>query len=137
MSDTWTGSTRFTALDEKPPDGYTWSGWRQDPTMRGQIRGNKVPMHQNVKKSKSGLSKNHSLTMPEDCVVFLIDPNDEEFKDIMKNARGKWEVPMPAAIPCKIQREKYRETCRVEKNCKTKYACIYEEAHGRISAQVS
>ena len=27
---------------------------------------------------------------------------------------------------CKIQREKYRVTCRVEKDCKTKYACIVE-----------
>ena len=33
---------------------------------------------------------------------------------------------MPAAMPCKTQREKYRETCRVEKKCKTKYACIVE-----------
>ena len=27
-SDTWTGFTRFTVLDEKPPEGYTWSGER-------------------------------------------------------------------------------------------------------------
>ena len=26
LSDTWTGFTMFTFLDEKPPDGYTWSG---------------------------------------------------------------------------------------------------------------
>ena len=58
--------------------------------------------------------------------IHFIDPDDGEFKDIMKNARRKVEVPMPAAMPCKIQREKYRETCRVEKNCKTKYACIVE-----------
>ena len=25
LSDTWTGFTSFTILDEKPPDGYTWS----------------------------------------------------------------------------------------------------------------
>ena len=57
--------------------------------------------------------------------VYFIDPHGE-FKDIMKNARGKLEVPMPAAMPCKIQREKYRETCRVEKDCKTKDARIVE-----------
>ena len=28
LSDLWTGFTRLTTLDEKPPDGYTWSGWR-------------------------------------------------------------------------------------------------------------
>ena len=33
---------------------------------------------------------------------------------------------MPAAVPCKLQRDKYRETVRVEKNPKTKYACTVE-----------
>ena len=28
LSDTWTSFTRFPILDEKPPDGYTWSGGR-------------------------------------------------------------------------------------------------------------
>ena len=27
-SDSWTGFTRFTILEEKPPSGYTWSGRR-------------------------------------------------------------------------------------------------------------
>ena len=58
--------------------------------------------------------------------IYFIDPDDEALKDIMKNARRKFEVPMPAAKPCKTQREKYRETCRVEKNRRTKYACIVE-----------
>ena len=57
--------------------------------------------------------------------IDFIDPDDGEFKDIMKNARGKLEVPMPAAMPCKLQREKYRDTCRIDE-CKTKYACIVE-----------
>ena len=26
LSDSWTGFTQFTLLDEKPPDGYMWSG---------------------------------------------------------------------------------------------------------------
>ena len=26
VSDAWTGFTRFTLLNERPPDGYTWSG---------------------------------------------------------------------------------------------------------------
>ena len=28
LSDSWTGFTQLTLLDEKPPDGYMWSGWR-------------------------------------------------------------------------------------------------------------
>ena len=30
------------------------------------------------------------------------EPNDEEFKLTMKAARRKLEVPVPAAMPCKI-----------------------------------
>ena len=33
--------------------------------------------------------------------IYFIDPKDEEFKDIMPNARRKFEIPMPAAMPCK------------------------------------
>ena len=28
FSDYWTGFIQFTPLEEKPPDGYLWSGWR-------------------------------------------------------------------------------------------------------------
>ena len=28
LSDLWTGFTQFTLLEEKPPDGYMWSGLR-------------------------------------------------------------------------------------------------------------
>ena len=27
LSDSWTGFTRFILLNERPLDGYTWSGW--------------------------------------------------------------------------------------------------------------
>ena len=33
---------------------------------------------------------------------------------------------MPTAMPCKLQRDKYRETCRTVEEHKTKYACIVE-----------
>ena len=28
LSDSWTGFTQFTLLEETPPEGYMWSGWR-------------------------------------------------------------------------------------------------------------
>ena len=28
LSDSWTGFTQFIPLEEKPPNGYMWSGWR-------------------------------------------------------------------------------------------------------------
>ena len=33
--------------------------------------------------------------------IFFIEPDDEEFKHTMKNARKKLEIPMPAAMLCK------------------------------------
>ena len=58
--------------------------------------------------------------------IYFIDPDDEEFKDILKNACSKLEIPMPAAIPCKLQRDMYRESCRTVEEHKTKYACLVE-----------
>ena len=36
------------------------------------------------------------------------------------------EVPMPAAMPCKITERTYKETCRIPDTPETKYACIVE-----------
>ena len=58
--------------------------------------------------------------------IYFIDLDDEESKDIMKNARRKSDIPMPAAMPCKLQRDEYRETCRTVEEHKTSYACIVE-----------
>ena len=32
LSDEWTGFTRFMSLNERPLDGYTWSGGRLEET---------------------------------------------------------------------------------------------------------
>ena len=59
--------------------------------------------------------------------ICFIEPDDDvEFKRKMKNARRKCEIPMPAAMPCKLQRRPYRETCCAVEEQKTKYACIVE-----------
>ena len=59
--------------------------------------------------------------------IFFIDSEDEENKDIMKNARRKLEIPMPAAMPCKTSLCRgSRETCRTIGGHKPKYACIVE-----------
>ena len=44
--------------------------------------------------------------------IFFIEPNDEEFRPTMKAARRKLEVPMPAAMPCKIPIKSSGETHR-------------------------
>ena len=58
--------------------------------------------------------------------IFFIELDDDEFKRIMKNARRKLEIPMSAAMPCRLQLYHYRETCGTVGQHKTKYACIVE-----------
>ena len=72
--------------------------------------------------------------------VFFIERDDGGFKRFMKNARGKFEITMPAAMPCRIQLNQHRETCGNVGQHKTKYACIVEaneseDTHGRVSEQ--
>ena len=59
--------------------------------------------------------------------IHFIDPEDEEFEEIMENARRKLEIQMPAAVPCKTSLcQSSRETCSAIGGHKTKYACIVE-----------
>ena len=131
LSDTWTSSP---VLDEKPLDGFSWSRRR---LARKQTTSRPDTLWPDISKDMSDASKRRekqkwAIEKPKlDNArklrgVYFIEPADEEFKETMKNARRKLEVPMPAAMPCKIRREEYRETCSVSDNCKTNYACIIE-----------
>ena len=56
-------------------------------------------MHQNVKRNTSGLSKKPKLDNARILRgIYFVDPEDEEFKDIMTNARRRLEIPMPDAL---------------------------------------
>ena len=92
----------------------------------GQRFGNICPMHRNAKRSKSGRSREPKLDNARRLRgVYFIDLDDEEFEDIVKNARRKLEIPMPAAMPCKTSLcRSSKETCRATGGHKTKFACI-------------
>ena len=122
LSDSWTAFTRFTVLDEKPQDGKTWSGWRltrkqttsRPDTLWPEIWKDMSEASKRKKKSKSGRSRNQKLDNGRRLRgIYFIDPDDEEFKDIMKNACRKL-----VAMPCK--------TCRTVEEDKTKHACEVE-----------
>ena len=59
--------------------------------------------------------------------IFFIEPNDEElFKLTVKPARGKLEVPMTAAMLCKVPIKSSRETQTIIWKRKIKYACVVD-----------
>ena len=131
LSDSWTGFTQFILLEEKPPEGYMWSGeslTRKQLTSRPdhswpelwKSMGKHAKLKEKQKWSDEKLHLDNALKLRG---FYFIDPEDKEFKETVKNARKKLETPIAPAMPCKIM-----------KNCgngasnkiKTKLACILE-----------
>ena len=134
MSDAWTGFTRFVLLKERPTKGYTCSGGRltrkQTTSRPDDVWADmwKLMSHAAKKKAKQRwTTERPKLDNARQLKgIFFIEPNDEEFKLTLKAARRKLEVPMPAAMPCKITMESSGETHRNIGKRKTKYACVVD-----------
>ena len=59
--------------------------------------------------------------------IYFIDLEDNEFKEITKNARRQLETPMAPAMPCKTcKKNKHGETRGKTNEFKSKFACILE-----------
>ena len=131
FSDPWTGFTQFTLLDEKAPDGYTWSGGRLTRKQLTSRPDHLWPelwksMGKNAKlkeKQKWAEERIHLDNARKLRGIYFIDPEDMEFKETIKNARKKLETSVAPAMPCKIMKN-----CGsgVSNKIQTKLACILE-----------
>ena len=112
LSDPWTGFTQFTLLEEKPPDGYMWSGGR---LTRKQLTSRpdhlwpelwkSMGKHAKLKeKQKWSNEKLHLENARKLRGIYFIDLEDKEFKETIKNAREKLETSVAPAVPCKIMK---------------------------------
>ena len=56
--------------------------------------------------------------------IYFIDPKDKEFKETIKNARKKLEIPIALAMPCKIM----KKSCGsgASNKIETRLLCILE-----------
>ena len=105
----WTGFPKFTLLKETPPKRHMWSGMRlpknQTTTRQDHLWpeawsriGKAAPKREQqewaIEKPKVNTARNSRGN-------YSIDPDDEEYKDIIKIARRKSERHMAAAMPCK------------------------------------
>ena len=97
LSDPWTGFTQVTQLEEKPPDGFMWSGGR---LTRKQLTSRpdhlwpelwkSTGKHAKLKeKQKWSEEKLHLENARKLRGIYFIDPEDKEFKETVKNARKK------------------------------------------------
>ena len=132
LSDSWTGFTQFTLLEEKPPDGYMWSGER---LTRKQLTSRpdhlwpelwkSIGKHAKLKeKQKWSDEKLHLESARKLRGICFIDPEDKEFKETIKNARKKLETSVAPAMPCQIMKKNCGS--RGSNKIKTKLACILE-----------
>ena len=130
-SDSWTGFTQFTLLEEKPPDGYMWSGerlTRKQLTSRPDHLCTELweKMGKNAKlkeKQRWSEEKIHLENARKLRGIYFIDPEDKEFKETIKNARKKLETSVAPAMHRKIM--KNCGSGGSDKN-KTKLKCILE-----------
>ena len=58
--------------------------------------------------------------------MYFIEPEDKEFKEIIKNARKKLEVPAAPAMPCKRNNRRHGATRSKNDDHKSKNACMLE-----------
>ena len=124
----------YSITEEKPPDGYFWSGERltkRQVTSRPDHLWPElwIKMGRNAK-----LKEKHKWSDEQPKLdnarrlrgIYFIDPEDKEFKETTRNARKKLETPMAPALPCKIcEKSKIEETRSSKTNdFKSKFACI-------------
>ena len=134
LSDAWTGFTRFVLPKGRPSEGKTWSGERLTRKQKTSRLDDVWPdvwtiMSDAVKKKAKqrwAIEKPKLDNASQLRGIFFIEPNDGEFKLTINAARGKLEVPMPAAMPCKIPTKNSGETHRNVGKRKTKYACVVD-----------
>ena len=102
LSDPWTGFKQFTLLEEKPPDGYMWSGGR---LTRKQLTSRPDHLWPELWKSMGKHAKlkerqkwSHEIPQLDDArklrSIYFIDPEDKELKETINNARKKLESPV-------------------------------------------
>ena len=91
LSDPWTGFTQFTLLEEKPPDGYTWSGGRLTRKQQTSRPDHLWPelwksMGKNAKLKEKQNWFNEKLHLENARKlrgIYVIDPEDKEFKETL------------------------------------------------------
>ena len=107
-------------LNERPPEGYTWSGGRLARKQTTSRPDNVWPdmWKRTSDAAKRKTKQNWIIEKPKlDNArqlrgIFFIEPDDDEFKQTMRNTRRKLEIPMPAEILCKKTVNCRGKTCR-------------------------
>ena len=134
LSDAWTGFTRFVLLNEShmmDTHGLDVRLARKQTTSRPDdvwpdMRTRMSDVAKKNAKQRWAIEKPKLDNARQMRGIFFIAPNDAEFKVTIKAARRKLEVPMPAAMPCKMPLKSSGETHRNIGKRRTRFACIVD-----------
>ena len=113
LSDSCTGFTQFTLLEDKLPDGYMWSGRRLTKRQVTSRPDHLWPELWTKLGRNAKLKEKHKWSNEKPKLdnarrlrgIYFIDPEDKEFKEIIKNVRKKLETPVALAMPCKTSKK--------------------------------
>ena len=141
LSDSWTGFTQCTLLEEKAPDGYMWSGRRlgrkqltSRPDHLWPELWKSMGKHAKLKeKQKWSEERIHLENARKLRGIYFIDPEDTEFKETIKNARKKLENQWLLLCPVKLRKivgvahpTKFRLNLRVFWKLMNPQECVWE-----------
>ena len=104
---------KFTSLNEKPPPGFLWFGGRLTKihaTTRPDYLWPEIwiGMSEAAKKQerKEWAVEKPKLDNARKLKGIHIDPEDEECKETIENARKKLKTLLESAMPCKMETRK-------------------------------
>ena len=132
LSDSWTGFTKFTLLKETSKRIYVvW--WETDKNSNNHSTRSYLARSRR-KKNRNEQSRSQKLVNASNLSgIYSIDPNDDEYNHIIKNARKKLETPMADPMPCRRAQSSsvtgavnLKRAKASEKFQKMKFDCIVE-----------
>ena len=135
MSVSWTRFTQFTLLSEKPPEGHMWSGRRltkRQATSRPDHLWSELwrGMSKNAKlreKHKWAIEKPNLDNARRLRGIYFIDPEDKEFKEIIRNAGRGWKHQwLPPCLARHAGKASMGRPVARLMIFKSKFACILE-----------
>ena len=146
LSDPWTGFTQFTLLDEKAPDGYTWSGGR---LTRKQLTSRPDHLWPELWKSMGKHAKlkekqkwsEEKLHLEENCVGSISStPRIRNSRKPSRTRVRSWEHQSLLLCPVKLRRivgvvqpTKFKQNLRVFWTLMNPQECVWETRYHQIT----
>ena len=145
LSASWTGFTQFTLLSGKPPEGYTWSGWRLTKRQATSRPDHLWPELWRGMSKNAKLREKHKWAIEKPTLhnarilrgLYFIDPEDMEFKEIIQNARRKLETPMAQLCLARLVKNKHGETRSKTNDFKSKFIFLEASESTRMRMEES